>query len=299
MNTDSAVADRTAIPTRTGAPTSPLQAAERLAAARHLIVDLDGTLIREDEVLEGAAELLARFRDRCVIVSNNSTHTAEGVARRLGRLGLKVAPRQIVLAGEQAVDYLRREHPQARILLAGSTALQRHAMARGCHLVKADAELVLLALDPHFNRARLGLVANQLRRGARLVVTNADASHPGPGGSLVPETGALMAAVVVASGVEPLRIVGKPGPLLLEEGLRRLGAVPENTVVVGDNPDTDARGAVQMGMACVLVGTAASAPSLASVLRDWDELASAPPAFSAPAGPAVRSAGGAAPRSPR
>lgn len=240
-----------------------------LARARHLIVDLDGTLIREDEPLEGAAELLTRFRDRYVIVSNNSTHTARGMARRLARMGLKVEPEHIVLAGEQTIDYMRRDHPHARMLLAASPVLQRHAFSIGCELVKAQADFVVLALDPHFNRARLGTMANQLRGGARLLVTNSDDNHPGPGGTVVPETGALMAALVSASGVAPWRIIGKPGPLLLEEGLRRLGAQAASTIVIGDNPSTDALGALQLGMRCMLVGNApqAEAKTLAALLR--------------------------------
>jgi HAD superfamily hydrolase (TIGR01450 family) len=230
-----------------------------LLQARHLLVDLDGTLIREDELLDGATDLLDLFRDRFVIVSNNSTHTAAGLARRLARMGLKVEPERIVLAGEQTIDLLRREHPQARLLLAATPMLQRYASAAGCELVTSGADVVVLALDRHFNHARLAVMANQLRLGARMVVTNADDSHPGPGGSVVPETGALMAALVAASGVQPWRIVGKPGPLLLQEGLRRLGAVPASTVVVGDNPATDALGAAQLGMRCLLVGSSAQA----------------------------------------
>lgn len=240
-----------------------------LAQARHVLIDLDGTLIREDEPIEGASDLLAQFRDRYVIVSNNSTHTAKGVARRLARMGLKVEPEHIVLAGEQTVELMRREHPHARMLLAGSAALQRHAFKRGCHLVKTGAEFVVLALDPFFNRARLAVMANQLRNGARLVVTNGDDNHPGPAGSVMPETGALMAALVSASGVQPWRIIGKPGPLLFEEGLRRLDAGAANTVVIGDNPATDALGAAQLGMGCLLVGHSAHAEAAtpAALLR--------------------------------
>jgi 4-nitrophenyl phosphatase len=240
-----------------------------LAQARHLIVDLDGTLIREDEPIEGAADLLARFRDRYVIVSNNSTHTARGMARRLARMGLKVEPEHIVLAGEQTIDYMRRDHPRARVLLAANPLLQRYALSAGCELVKSDADFVVLALDAQFNHARLAAMANQLRRGARLVVTNSDDNHPGPGGTVVPETGALMAALVSASGVQPWRVIGKPGPLLLEEGLRRLGAPAAGTIVIGDNPATDALGAAQLGMRCVLVGNApqAEAKSPAALLR--------------------------------
>jgi len=223
---------------------------------RHLILDLDGTLIREDEALPGAADLLAHYRDRFVIVSNNSTHTATGVARRLARMGLAVEPARIVLAGEATVAHLQQAHAGARVLLAASRALQRHALSQGCQLVRADADLVVLALDPHFNRPRLALMANELRRGAKLIATNGDDNHPGPAGSLVPETGALLAALVAASGVAPLTVVGKPGPLLFELGLRRLGgaATRGNTVMIGDNPATDIMGALSFGLRALLVG---------------------------------------------
>lgn len=227
----------------------------RLARAEFLIVDLDGTLISESEVLDGAAQLLQRFAGRYVVVSNNSTHSPESLSRRLQRMGLKVAPQALVLAGEQTLAYLRREHPKARIFLSGSLALRQRALAMGCALVRDEADVVLLALDPHFNTARLAHIANQLRRGALLVVANADATHPGPRGSVVPETGALLAAVCTASGVAPHRIIGKPGPLLLAEGLRRLSARADQCLLIGDNPDTDGLGARAMGMPCILVGS--------------------------------------------
>jgi HAD superfamily hydrolase (TIGR01450 family) len=249
----------------------------RLARARHLLVDLDGTLVRQQEPIAGAAELLAHFDGRYAIVSNNSTHTAPGLSQRLRRLGLRVPPERIVLAGELAVRQLAREHPGARVLLAASPALQRFARSLGCQQVQADADFVLLALDMHFSHARLALVVNELLRGARLVVSNADATHPGPQGRVVPETGALLAAVVAASGVQPWRVIGKPAPLLFEEGLRCLGARAEDTVVVGDNPLTDAEGAARLGMACVLVGQAsgAVAPSVAGLLAEPVETAAA------------------------
>jgi len=242
---------------------------EWLTQARHLLVDLDGTLVRQQEAIDGAAELLAHFHDRYAIVSNNSTHTAQGLALRLRRMGLRVPPGRIVLAGELAVRQLAQQHPGARVLLIGSPSLHRFARAEGCELVQANADFVLLALDMHFSHARLALAANELLRGARLMVTNADATHPGPQGRVVPETGALLAAVLAASGVQPWRTIGKPAPLLFEEGLRRLGAEPASTVVVGDNPLTDAEGAARLGMACLLVGQApgAVAPTVAGLFR--------------------------------
>ncbi|WP_051953424.1 HAD-IIA family hydrolase [Xenophilus azovorans] len=258
------LAHSTRLPQRPGGPPG----GDPLAHARHLLLDLDGTLVRQNEAIDGAARLLERFAGRFAIVSNNSTHTAQGLSLRLRRLGLRVPAERIVLAGERAAGLLARQRPAARVMVFGSAALQRHARALGLQLVAADAEVVLLALDVRFSHARLAAVANELLRGARLLVANADATHPGLRGRVVPETGALLAAVTAASGVQPWRIVGKPEPLLFEEGLRCLGADPASTVVVGDNPATDAAGAARLGLACVLVGDApgALAPSVAGLL---------------------------------
>lgn len=256
----------------------------RVARARHLLVDLDGTLVRQQELIPGAVELLAHFEGRYAIVSNNSTHTAPGLAERLDQLGLNVPPERIVLAGELAVRQLVHEYPDARVLLAASPALKQFASDLGCKQVEAEADVVLLALDMHFSHARLAVVANELRRGARLLVSNADATHPGPGGQVVPETGALLAAVTTASGVKPWRVIGKPEPLLFQEGLRILGARAENTVVIGDNPLTDAEGAARLAIPCVLVGQAngAVAPSVAELFTEPGET----PGLRAPRDPA-------------
>jgi FMN phosphatase YigB (HAD superfamily) len=48
--------------------------------------------------------------------------------------------------------------------------------------------------------------------------------------------------------------VGKPENMLFVEGLRRLHATAAHTLVIGDNPLTDANGAVRMGMRYLLVG---------------------------------------------
>ncbi|MEZ5664573.1 MAG: HAD-IIA family hydrolase [Burkholderiaceae bacterium] len=250
-------------------PTSRIQiACAALAQARHLLIDLDGTLIRQHEPIRGAAELLERFQDRFAIVSNNSTHTAASLSRRLRRQGLRVPPDRIVLAGELAVRQLARTEPDARVLAVTSPVIHRLARAHDCHLVQADADVVLLALDTHFNHARLALVANELRQGARLIVSNTDSTHPGANGHLVPETGALLAAVMAASGEQPWRVIGKPEPLLFEEAMRRLGASPGHTLVIGDNAQTDGIGAARLGLRCLLVGDSptAVAPSVAGLL---------------------------------
>lgn len=254
-------------PLPTGSCTDTEEAAALLSHARHLLLDLDGTLILQDETIEGAIELLSRFDGRFSIVSNNSTHTASSMASRLRRMGLRVPPERIVLAGEVAVQRVRQEFPGARVLLVGSPAIRRFALAQGVRLADTAVDVVLLALDKRFSYPRLSAIVESLRQGAGLVVANGDLTHPGPNGTRVPETGSLLASVRAASGIDPLIVVGKPAPLLFEEGMRQLGATPDDVVLVGDNPATDGEGAARLGLPCILVGPAGgAAPTLAALL---------------------------------
>jgi HAD superfamily hydrolase (TIGR01450 family) len=250
-------------------PAAPAPALPWVLERPGLILDLDGTLMREQEAVEGAAELLRACHDRYVVVSNNSTHTADQLVRRLRTAGLRVEPHRIVLAGETAVQYLCSRHPRARVLMCASASLRRYALHHGCQLVEEGADIVMLALDKRFNYGLLERVTHELAHGARLVVSNIDATHPGPQGRRVPETGALMQAVVACSGQQPLHVVGKPEAAMFEEGMRRLGMTAAEIVVIGDNPATDALGAVRAGLRYLLVGhdANADAANLADLLR--------------------------------
>ncbi|MFD4837381.1 HAD-IIA family hydrolase [Achromobacter sp. NPDC058515] len=233
-----------------------------------LILDLDGTLIRGHEVIPGAGELLARWSGRYVIVSNNSTDTAAGLAPRLQALGLPVQAGALVLAGEQAVRHIARSHPRCKLMLCGSESLRACAAGLGLALVSRDADIVLLARDVGFSYATLQVLLRELARGATLVVSNGDLTHPGPQGSVVPETGALLQALLACAPDARPRILGKPAAMLFQEGLRRLDLPAEDVTVVGDNARTDALGAVRMGIGYLLVGNAphADAPDVARLL---------------------------------
>ena len=222
-------------------------------AADRVIVDLDGTLIRGGRPTEGAREFLESLAGRYVVVSNNSTDTAGRLSARLARIGLPIPPRRLVLAGEATIRFAASRYPGARCLVAASGLLRSMASREGLFPVHQDAEFVILGRDLHWSYRRLTLLVNELHRGAALIVTNPDLTHPDGDNRLIPETGSLLAALVAATGVEPAHIVGKPEAPLFEEALRRLRSAPGNTLVVGDNPLTDREGATRLGLRCVIV----------------------------------------------
>ncbi|CAM4222367.1 HAD-IIA family hydrolase [Bordetella muralis] len=250
-------------------PDCPRTAPPWTQRSRGLILDLDGTLIRGHEVIPGAQELLARWSERYVIVSNNSTDTAATLAPRLQALGLPVEPSALVLAGEQAVHHISHHYPHSKLMLCGSERLQACALELGLTVVSRDADIVLLARDIGFNYATLQTLTRELTCGAILIVSNGDLTHPGPHGSVIPETGALLQALLACVPGTRANILGKPAAMLFQEGLRRLNVPPADITVIGDNMRTDALGATRLGLSYLLVGNAphADAPDVARLLE--------------------------------
>ena len=97
-------------------------------------------------------------------------------------------------------------------------------------------------------RARLAAAANAVRDGAELIVANPDRTHPGKDRAVVPETGALLSAVLACTGEVPYRVIGKPEPPMFWKALSLLGAEGAGAVMIGDNVETDGRGALRTGM---------------------------------------------------
>jgi HAD superfamily hydrolase (TIGR01450 family) len=238
-----------------------------LARYRAVLCDLDGCLVSGETVLPGAQAFIEQAGGRLMVLSNNSTDTDASLSARLARGGLMVAPERMVLAGVAAIELVAGRAPGARVFVCGSGATVGYAIECGLQANEIAPEFVVLTRDTGFTYGRLQAVLRYLTRGARLVVANADATHPGADGVPVPETGALLAAVRECLPALSFEVVGKPQLTLFRVALKRLGANPAEAVLIGDNPATDGAGAKAAGVDFIQVGEGARAR-----FRDLSEL---------------------------
>jgi HAD superfamily hydrolase (TIGR01450 family) len=225
-----------------------------LARYRAILCDLDGCLVSGETVLQGAPAFIEGAGARLMVLSNNSTDTTASLSMRLARGGLSVVPERMVLAGVAAVELVARRSPGARVFVCGSGATVGYAAACGLQVYENTPEYVILTRDTGFTYGRLQAVLGHLTHGARLVVANVDATHPGANGVPVPETGALLAAVRECLPGQEFEVVGKPEPALFRVALERLGVGPDEAVLVGDNPATDGAGAKAAGVDFIQIG---------------------------------------------
>jgi len=131
-------------------------------------------------------------------------------------------------------------------------------------------DFVVIGETNIFNYEKITKAVNLVVRGAKLIGTNPDANGPGEGGSVMPATGAFVAAIELASGRSAF-YCGKPSSIMMRYAQKLLGATREKTCIIGDRLDTDILGGVYSFIDPVLVMT-----GVTTSLQDLDSVAYSP-----------------------
>ncbi|WP_178023477.1 HAD-IIA family hydrolase [uncultured Paenibacillus sp.] len=226
---------------------------------RALFFDLDGCIYFGGKLADRANDLMDLLRSlgyRIGFITNNSRENAAEIRDKLTQMGLRLEDEMVFSATEAVAAFLKDAFGPVTVKAAGSASLNEALADAGHHVLDwggpDPAEIVVVGRDTEFDYRRLEQIVNEIVRGARVVSTNPDYSHPGEGGRLVPETGSLLAAVESITGRAAL-CVGKPHAWLYELAMRHYGVTPAECVMVGDNLATDIAGAQQAGMKTVWV----------------------------------------------
>ena len=241
-----------------------------------LLVDLDGVVYRGADPVPGVAALLsARVAagDDVVYVTNNSMHYRADYVSRLEALGAPVSADRVVSAPRATALYIAEHLPDVRRVLAvGASGLDRELRDVGLDVVNAGhaAErmaregidgvaaagrpgAVVVGLDPNLTYLRVAAAADCIRAGAMFLATKRDPVYPVEAG-LRPGAGSVVAAVEATTGVTPI-VIGKPGPLLMEEAAASVGRPATEAIVIGDGIGTDLAAAKVVGARCILMLT--------------------------------------------
>jgi len=222
-----------------------------------LLIDLDGVVWIGRDPVPGSVEALRALLDegkRIVFVTNNPGRLPEAYVERLRELGVEVGPEQIVTAGI-AVARLAGEAAGegGSAFVIGASPLKEMVAATGARLLEGDeaegADVVVVSGHKDFNYGELKTAKFALDRGAWLFATSHDPTMPYPGGEL-PGTGAVLAAVEVASGKQAT-IAGKPERHLFE--MAKEAAGPGELTMVGDRISSDIDGGRAAGLKTILV----------------------------------------------
>ena len=233
-----------------------------------VILDMDGVLWRDDQPIGNLPNIFQTLGDlgwKSTLATNNASRSVEQYLQKLDNFGVILQPHQIVTSAEATAHYLLNQHPNGgKVYVVGGAGLEHTLQKYGFEISETDVVAVVVSFDRRLTYEKLERATLLLRAGAPLIGTNPDRSFPTPLG-LVPGAGAILAAVALASDVDPL-IIGKPEPEMYRVAMQRMGSSPATTLVIGDRLETDIAGAQKLGCMTALMLSGVTSVQTA---RNW------------------------------
>lgn len=220
------------------------------------LIDLDGTMYRGNEPIEGAKEFIRFLTDNDLphlFITNNSTSTQKSVVEKLQYFDIHTTEAQVLTSAVAASNYMKEMNQGTRCYMIGEEGLEQALLQNQFTLTKEGSDFVVVGLDRQLTYEKLTQACLLIRDGATFISTNKDAAVPTEKG-LMPGNGSITAAVSVSTGVEPIYI-GKPETIMMHQALQEVGIHRDKVLMVGDNYQTDIMAGINANIDTLMVLT--------------------------------------------
>ncbi|MGN0663483.1 MAG: HAD-IIA family hydrolase [Negativibacillus sp.] len=231
---------------------------ERIRRIRLFLFDMDGTLYLGERLYDFTIALLDTIRKSggtYLFLTNNSSKSVEDYIKKLDRLGIRACREDFMTSSQATAYYLNQHHRGKKLYVCGTRSLKNELEKEGFTVTEdlEQVDCVVMGFDTELTFQKLEDVCRLLLARPELpyFATNPDLVCPTEFGS-VPDCGSVCAMIQNATGRTPL-VIGKPGALMPELAMERLGFSREETAVVGDRIYTDIKSGLNAGTTAILV----------------------------------------------
>ena len=256
---------------------------ELIARYDVLLLDAYGVLVHSTGALPGAAALIDRLNrtgQRYFILTNDASKLPATAAARYRGYGLDLSAERIITSGSLLVRYFATHGlAGSRCVVLGPTDSERYVEQAGGQVVPPSDGFDVLVIGDESGYPFLQTMDEVLTslfravdRGdtIRLVLPNPDLIYPAADDGFGFASGTVAAMFEAAlqarypnrSDLQFVRL-GKPHSAMFEEAFRRSNT--RNMVVIGDQLETDIRGARAFGLDSALVATGVTQSSVADL----------------------------------
>lgn len=246
------------------------------------IIDLDGTVYRGKQPIEGARETIQYLRTsgkKIVFLTNRGNYSRRMCSEKLNAMGIAASDDEIVLSSSVTAAYLRRNDPECKAWPLGDAGLSEELCSAGVMIADRpeEADWLVITLFENLTYADLNRAFRAVRHGATIIATNDDRTFPGDDGDSIDVAG-MIGAIVNATGQEVSVVIGKPSPFMSDAALQSLGLAPERCLVVGDSLTSDIQLGKRSGIRTALVLSGSTTREQAEAAEDqpdwiWNSLA--------------------------
>lgn len=218
------------------------------------ICDMDGVIYKGNQILPGVTEFIQWLQEEkkeYLFLTNNSGYTPRELNQKLERMGLDVPEEHFYTSALATAAFLKEQAPGCSVFAIGEAGLLNALYDAGITMNDVNPDYVVVGEGRSYSLDSLTKATNLVMGGAKLIGANSDVSGPIEGG-IAPACRALVAPIEMATGIQAY-YCGKPNPLMMRTGLRKLHCHSAEAVMIGDRMDTDIISGLESGMSTVLV----------------------------------------------
>ncbi len=218
------------------------------------ICDMDGVIYHGNRILDGVADFvnwMIRNNKRFVFLTNSPEKTPHELSMKLERMGLTVSADHFYTSAMATAEFLHTQKAGCTAYVIGEAALTKALYDQKIYMNDVNPDYVVVGETRTYNFEKIEKAIELVNNGAKLIGTNPDIIGPTEHG-VMPATGALIAPIEIATNKKAY-FVGKPNPLMLRHGLRKINCHSEEIAFIGDRMDTDIIAGIESNVDTVLV----------------------------------------------
>ena len=218
------------------------------------ICDMDGVIYHGSKILDGVKEFvnwLIEKDKKFIFLTNSPERTPHELSMKLERMGLKVSASHFYTSAMATAAFLHSQNPNCTAYVIGEAALTKALYDQGIYMNDVNPDYVVVGETRTYNFEKIEKAIELVNNGAKLIGANPDITGPTERG-IMPATGSLIAPIEISTGKKAY-FVGKPNPLMLRHGLKKIDCHSEEIAFIGDRMDTDIIAGIESNVDTVLV----------------------------------------------
>ena len=227
---------------------------EEILQKEGFICDMDGVIYHGNKILDGVSEFVNWMLDnnkKFVFLTNSPEKTPHELSMKLERMGLSVPAKHFYTSAMATAEFLHSQNPGCTAYVIGEAALTKALYDRNIYMNDVNPGYVVVGETRTYSFEKLEKAIELVRAGAKLIGANPDVTGPTERG-IMPATGALIAPIEIATGKKAY-FVGKPNPVMLRHGMKKLDCHSGDIAFIGDRMDTDIIAGIESNVDTVLV----------------------------------------------
>jgi len=230
---------------------------KKIKNVKGILSDIDGTLYFKGKPTEAAIDAVNELRKKGIkllFFTNTDSKTPDTIFKNLQGLGFTIFKEEIFTPIIALKEFLSK-YPDTKLFLLTTEEVKNEFKEFNQVKGSEKPDFVIIGdFRDNWDVHRLNQAFKYVLKGAELLGTQGNNYFLDQKGEPVIDTGSFVKLIANTANVTPI-IFGKPSKEFFDQALKRLNLTKKESVVIGDDIESDIQGAINADIRSILVET--------------------------------------------